>query len=100
MNMHEWAKAQADNLAFLDAVDFKIFISKNEHDTVISVDDIKDAVADYYSKHKELLPSFLEGYVFNYVGTEELSEYLAKRYKVNSFWNTVDFYYIDNPNLS
>ena len=98
MNMYEWEKARIENITFLDTIDFTQFMSKE--DNVLSVGDIYNAVEDYYFEHPELLPPSLKGFVFNYISVEGLSEYLAKRYKVNSHWETVDFYYIDNPNLS
>ena len=94
MHMREFAQKAMENKAFLDTIDFKQFMSD---DSQISVDDLKEAMDDYYWKHKELLPSFLDGCVFCYLSTEELGEYLAKRYHVNCRNEVIELYFIDNP---
>ena len=69
-----WKELEKLNKDYLDTLDLDKYINaSNDVQTII------DLIERDYDD-KEFLPSELEGYIFNHLGTEDIAYYLADRY--------------------
>ena len=93
MNMSDWKKLEELSYNFYDTIDFTPYFTDVYW---MDIDDIREKIEDYYYKHQELLPK--EGDFFAVVDAEDFALYLKKRYNLHFSWQTIDKYYVSNPN--
>lgn len=70
----DFRKMEELNKEYLDTLDFDKYISQTK-----DIQTIIDMIEDEYDESQEL-PDYLEGCIFNYLGTEDIAYYLADRY--------------------
>lgn len=83
----DWIENEKKNLEFLDTIDFIPYLKKNG-----SIKEVINGIQTDYS-NKNMIPDFLEGYVFNNITDEEVLLYLRDRYNITAY-EYIDYYYI------
>lgn len=81
-----------ENLKMLDSIDFLKFIGKEP----MRVSDLKSKIENYYLGTDFVNNDVMEGWVFNWINTSELCDYLQERYPDFRWYEVTDEYcYID-----
>lgn len=76
-----------DNLKMLDSIDFIPYLRK--HDGNGSVSDVMRDMEDDYERTDFVKNDVMEGYLFNWVNSSELCDYLTERYGNHFRWYEV-----------
>ena len=81
-----------ENLQMLDSIDFLPFFEK----APMKVGDLKSKIEDYYAGTDFVKNDVMEGWVFNWINTSELCDYLKERYPDFCWYEVTEEYcYID-----